>query len=450
MVQTRRPARILVQEGRSGSSLRRLGLALLTLSFLSISWNAVRIKGLEPGQILLGLAAGVLALDAFRTRESPFHVPVGMVIGAGLILLAGLLTAILPPSPGYIAARFVVPNPEVLYGNAVVGGDNLTQLGKFEIALIVVILTVLLLKPTIAEARRLAGCWAVSALISAAVAVSDASGHTSISTQLLGFVDTSGRQAGLSEQANHLAVAMAIVVPIVLYWLVHGRGWLKVAAVFSLGLVGYGALLAGSRGGFVGVLLAGALFILMTPRLRVKVAVIGIPLLLLGACVMALAFPAVLSTIATDVRLAGDSDSSASSDVLRSLAAQQALLDVQQSPVWGIGFDHLNEATEVHLQMLAAGGVLALVGYIVYWITVLRKALVARFVDTPLTTALVASVLTFLLLNFVENQVADTYLYVPAALLVALATMRSRDLVDESPAQPKAPPVRRPVAPAFR
>jgi hypothetical protein len=436
--------------------LRRLGLVLLTLSFTSISWNAVRVGGFEPGQILLALAVAVLSLDALQTRRSPFHVPFGMVMGAGLILLAGLLSAILPVSGAYINSRFVLSTPGVLFGNATLGGDNLTQLGKFEIALIGVILAVLLLSPTIAEARRLAGAWSISALVNAAVAASDASGHTSISAHLLGYIDISGRQAGLTEQANHLAVAMSIVVPVVLFWLLHGRSPIKVAAVLALGLIAYGSLLAGSRGGFVGVLLGAVLFVLLTARVRLGALWFGIPLLLVAAYVAVIAFPSVLSTVAADVRLIGDSGSL--SDIGRSLVAQQALLDLQQSPLWGIGFDHLSEAHEVHLQLLAAGGFMALVGYIAYWATVLRRAYVARLVDPALGSALLASVLTFLALNFVENQVADTYLYVPAALLVSLAAMHRQTLPGDAlmgrregdtshPRRAAGPALRRSVAP---
>ena len=302
------------------------------------------------------------------------------------------------------------------------GSGNLTQLAKFEVALVGVIVAVILLRPSIADARRLAGAWVISALVSAAVAASDANGHTSISAHLFGYVDVNGRQAGLSVQANDLAVSMAIALPALLFWMVHGSAWIKIAGALGLGLVVYGSLLAGSRGGFAGMLVAVVLFVLLTPRLRFPSLLFGIPLLVFAACIAVLAFPSVLTTIATDIRLAGSLG--AASDIGHAVSLQQGLLDVQQSPIYGIGFDHLTEATEVHLQLLASGGVLALVGYLVYWFTVIRAATVARHVDPALATALLVSVLTFLFLNFAENQVAVTYLYVPAAILVSLAVLQ--------------------------
>jgi hypothetical protein len=413
-----------------GRGLRRLGSLLLTLSFLTISWNAVRIEGFEPGQILLAVAVAILGLDALGARRT-IDIPTAMLVGALLIASAGLLCAVFPVSPSYIGSRFNPISP-----TTIISGGNLAQLAKFEVALIGVILAVLLLRPTITEARRLTGAWAISALISAAVAASDASGHTNISARLLGFIDSSGRQAGLTEQANHLAVSMAIVVPVLLYWILHGRARTKIVGALALGLVTYGSLLAGSRGGFAGMLFAVAFFVLLTPRLRLPALLFGIPLLAFAACVAVLAFPSVVTTVATDIRLAGNLG--AVSDVAHLFSLQQGLLDVQQSPIYGIGFQVINGATEVHLQLLAAGGVLALVGYLVYWFTVLRAWFAARHIDEALATALVTSILTFLFLNFVESQVADTYLYVPAAILVSLAAAAPREVVRKKVAPRRA------------
>jgi hypothetical protein len=142
------------------------------------------------------------------------------------------------------------------------------------------------------------------------------------------------------------------------------------------------------------------------------------------------------------VRLAGGL-SGAESDVVRSLAQRQALLDIQQSPIYGIGFDHLTEATEVHLQLLASGGVIALAGYLIYWATALRAGFTARYVDPELASALTASALSFLVLNFIENQVADAYLYVPVAILTGLAVRREAARIAPGAPSPLAtnPPV---------
>jgi hypothetical protein len=121
------------------------------------------------------------------------------------------------------------------------------------------------------------------------------------------------------------------------------------------------------------------------------------------------------AAIAAESRLAGGFG--AESDYARSLLQQQGLLDFQLSPIYGIGFQYLDSAHEVHLQLLAAGGLIALLGYVVYWWSAARMGFKATKVDQLLAPLLCASIISFLVINFVENQVADLYLYVPVALL---------------------------------
>ncbi len=407
------------------------------LSFLAIGWNAVRIDGVQPGQGLLAAAVAVLALDALGLRRIG-RLPRGMPFGAALIGLAGLLTAIFPPSLAYIAGRFDVSNLGAAYGQVAVVGGNLTQLAKFEAALLGIVIAVLLVRPSVAEVRQLASAWAVSVLVSAIAAASDASGRT-VSARTCSASSISSADSGAQvAQSNHLAVALALAMPVVLFWIVHGKRIAKIFGVAAFGLVAFGSYLAGSRGGFVGVLVAVALFALMTSRIRLKAMLIGTPFLVAVVCMALVASPALFATIATDLRLAGNLGSA--SNAIHALALQQGILDVQQNPIFGIGFDHLTGATKVHLQLLAAGGIIALGGYLIYWLSVFRASLRARVVSPALGSVLLASMLTFLMLNFVENQVA-TLIYVPAALLVGLAALQQMEAPAREPAS-----VRRVVA----
>ena len=91
-------------------------------------------------------------------------------------------------------------------------------------------------------------------------------------------------------------------------------------------------------------------------------------------------------------------------------------------------FNTSDSAHEVHLQLLAAGGLIGLLGYVVYWVSACKLGFRAAKVDQLLAPLLCASIICFLVINFVENQVADLYLYVPVALLSAtprIATVRA-------------------------
>lgn len=316
-------------------------------------------------------------------------------------------------------------DPNVLFGTGqAVNGGNFTELAKFEVALVAVPLAVAFLRPSASEAKALASAWAISAILNAAAAVGDASGHTSISATLLGYTGLSGRQAGLTEQANNLGAALALTTPVVLYWLSSHKALIKAAGVLTLALFAYSSLLVGSRGDFLALCLAAGLYVLLIGRLQR--AVLLLLLLTSTAAVVLIAFPWVLSIIATDIRLAGQLG--AASDAAHATALQQGLSDFQQSPIYGIGFDHLIGASEVHLQLLAAGGITALCGYLVYWATVLKQGYIARQIAPRLASALFATAITFMFLNLVENEVADRYLYIPAAIAVSLVAWQANSV----------------------
>lgn len=393
--------------------IRRVARVLLTLSFLTTAWNAVSVGGLQPSDVLMLLA--VLALILLRIRvPRPLRIPPGMLIGASLIGAAGLLSAIFPPSPLYVADRYAPPD---FTSGALVARANLPQLGKFEIALLVIPMAVALFHPSIRELKRFANAWAISALCSASIAITDALGITNVNRGILGYIDTSGRQAGLSAQENHLAMALVLVAPVVISWVAHPAIRVRVLGLVGVVITFFGMLESGSRAGFVVLLLCVALASALTPKLRrmVPIALLAAPLVLVALLADS---GSLLTTIATESRLA--SGLGAQSDIGRSLLQQQALLDIQSSPFFGIGFDHLTDAHEVHLQLLAAGGVLTLAGYAFYWLTVARIGIWARKFETHLAPLLLSSVLSFVVLNFFENQVSDRYLYVPCALLVGI------------------------------
>lgn len=395
--------------------LRRVAVTLLTLSFFTVTWNAVYVAGVQPADALLLLAFLAAAGSAVQNRHW-FRIPRAMLVGASLIGVAGLVSELFPPAPGYLLQRYA-PTAHGL----VTSGDDITELFKFEVALLLVPLTVGLLRPSLRELRRLANVWAISALATALVAATDAVHITDWSVRLHGLADTSGRQAGLSAQENHLALALVLTAPIVISWLVSPRFRTRLLAVPALGLMSIGILLSGSRGGFVVALFAVIAACMLAPRLRrvAKWLAVLAPLLLIGVYVFA---GSVFTGIAVQSRLAAGLG--ANSDYARNLLQSQALHDLQSSPIYGIGYNFLASAHEVHLQLVAAGGAMALSGYGVYWLSTLVRGWQLSRIDQTLAPLLVASVLSFLLINFAENQVADRYLYVPAALLGAMFMRR--------------------------
>jgi hypothetical protein len=186
---------------------------------------------------------------------------------------------------------------------------------------------------------------------------------------------------------------------------------------FTAVLIG-GTIVSGSRGGLLGLVVAGVLLWTFTAghRLLPFITTEGI----LVGILVALGFKGYLGG---NIGSSRSMSSIEGSDVERSNAFHQAVLDFKHNPLHGIGYSQLNNAHEVHLQLLASGGVLALTGFVIYMMGVLAVGVKQIKVDR-LASGLMAATVTWLLLNFTENQVADRYLYVPAALLIGLASSR--------------------------
>ncbi|MBV8528832.1 MAG: O-antigen ligase family protein [Candidatus Dormibacteraeota bacterium] len=404
--------------------VRIAGALLLGLGLVTVSWNAVRIGPFQPGDLFLLGAAVLLFFEGLRHRRAPW-LPALMLTGAALIAASCLLTALGPPSPSYLSGRVLFVNPYVQYGlHTLTSGNNLVQGAQFLIALVLLPVVVQLLQPTSHEVRWLAAMWAMSALLSAIVAIGDATGISHVSRDLLGYVVGGGRYAGLSIQPNHLAVALILVTPVVLSWVASTSKAMRVVSVPAMLVLFGGVLLTGSRGGLVGMLLAAGLTIVLVPELRPPPRVLAVVLPVLGLVALGVG-ASVLADIATQSRLAaglGDL-----SDAQRSVLQSQAIADFSLSPLHGIGFDHIDEAHQVFLQLLAAGGVIGLAGYGLYWIGVLRAGVFARRFEPALASVLLVSAVSFLAISLVENQVTDRYLYVPAALIVGLAAVRRRE-----------------------
>ena len=247
------------RESGRGIGLRRLTLAFLTLSFVTISWNGVYIGGFQPGDLILAPTTAAAVVYLCQARQG-FRIPKGLFAGAALIGLAGVLSALFPPAQQYLNSRYSAPT----LGIVATSGD-LTQLFKFEIALVVIVVIVGLLHPTTEEMQRLANAWAISALLSASVAITDAAHVTHISQSILGYVDTSGRQSGLSAQENHLALALLLAAPVIVGSLARPSIRAKTVGACALAVLTDGMLLSGSRGGFVVLVFGLGLASLLAP-----------------------------------------------------------------------------------------------------------------------------------------------------------------------------------------
>lgn len=401
----------------------RAGLGLLGAAFATASWNAVFFHGLQVTDWLLAVAGALLLLDALGRRSPIRGLPAGMTIGAVLLAGAGCWSVLVPTSLNYLNTRVVEVSPYAVYGRGRGESSDGSSLIKFEIALFVLPLLLCVAAATPRQVRRLLDVTLLGTTANALVAISDKVAHTGISTHLLGFHDITGRQSGLTQQPNHLGIAIVLAVPLAVAWMTQRkRSGIVIVAILLAGLY-----LTGSRGGLVAG--AGAVPITMLAIRRTRSA--GFWLSASGLVVIG----AFANTLLSHTRFR--SATGRASDLSRSQLRNQAWRDWLHSPWHGIGFSKLTEAHEVHLQLLAAGGVVALLGFAVYMTSVMRRAVAAARVEPIYGRALLVALFAWLALMFVENQLTVLYLYVPIAAVIALTPTGVRDVLRESGTGPK-------------
>jgi hypothetical protein len=427
-----------------------LGVLLLLAAVATTPWNAVVIAGVKPAPAFL-LAATLLLAVPVLTGRTPLRIrPWTVVLGASISAVA-VLTWFLPPDANYFASRYVGDGGFVTPPVDQIGGISAVQGLQWLVAAVVL--------PVVASvacharpwlAPRLADAWLVGASVSAGVAVTDGLGLTHLSAAILPFVDVGGRQAGLSVQPNHVAVAAAITVPIAVWRLTRAGGSRpsRVVAAVCLPAIGGGLVVSASRGAMVGAVLAALAVLLTTPRTRRLVAPLVGGAVLVGVLVVA-AVPSLLGDTGERLRLAG-ADSADASDAVRAGIGAQAWQDFLVSPLHGVGLEVALQGHDIYLQLLASGGALLLLGFLASLALLVVDVRTLVHAPVPGTqpgfaVALALAVGTWLVVCSVENHLTDLFLYVPLALIAA---SRTAGRPGTSPPPPPAVPEPPRAAPA--
>jgi hypothetical protein len=267
--------------------------------------------------------------------------------------------------------------------------------------------------------------------------------HIGVSRIITGYNIPGGRQIGFAGQPNYLAAGVVLAIPFAVWLLTSAKRRDRLFGMWALPGLLLGVYASGSRGGAVVAVFALGVSILSVPRARryvVSSTLAGIAFVVVLAAVL----PNLGRSLLRATRLIGGGQSTAGSDLQRSLAATQGHHDFFHSPFYGIGLQASFDASQVYLQELASGGLLLFVAMQIYmagW-TISGYRLAARF---HLAGAIAASAVSALALNFFEADLTDRFYYVPAGILVALAYAGSRGYTSE---EQDGVPVREPAVAA--
>lgn len=393
-------------------------LALLAVSVLvfTVTWNGIRVAGGAFGDGFMALAfAAVLAYVLGAKRPPPL--PPWLLVAAVGFVLAGLLTIIFPPSIAVVQRSLVAQITIKLQDGATgiaTAPSNGGELIKYELGFLLIPLMIAIVATTRERCIALLNLWTAGAIVNAAVGIADFGG---LHIAPVPFSDN--RSAGLAIQSNYLALTCALAIPMAMLWFGRSRRWTW-AGLIGVPLLLGGVYASGSRAGTVAAALAAAATVALVPRLRpglrYVVPVGGMALVLL------LTFTNTGSKILHQLRLGSSSTSTSVSDSQRSLEAHAAWAQIKSRPVEGVGFSVIANAHDIYLELLDAGGAIALASFLVFIGGLLQSARRAlQGTMSAEATACAIAIVVWLANGIFDNQLADKYLYVVPGLLVAIA-----------------------------
>jgi hypothetical protein len=255
--------------------------------------------------------------------------------------------------------------------------------------------------------------------ISSLIALTDLLGVTAVS-RYLGYQFDSQRQTGLSDHPNSVGVVCAISAPFAVYFISESRH--RWPPCIALVLLSGGVVVSGSRGAQMVYPAAILGAILLSPHKKkvvgwlaatLTVAVLG------GLTALTQLAPGILDKL---FRFnGGEKGNSINSNAERAMLHTQALNDLKNYPIFGIGIKHINEAHNVYLQMMSAGGCLLVAGMLIYWFGALRSCWLAKRSGEWLGPYVMVSVIAWIVIGALENQLTDRYLYYTVGCAAALA-----------------------------
>jgi predicted O-methyltransferase YrrM len=432
---------------RSRVERLRLSDVFLALAAATGWWNGINIPLFShPGQAAAFCAfLAVGARSAIHREAVPL--PGWLLFVAAGFLLAGVVNAAFPVDPGekahWLATETITQSLGV---GPIDTGSNFGNLFKLEIALVLLPIAIAVTAQRNAAALRwIADAWVLGALLSAAIAVLDASIGTQIGTHFTHAAASTaytGRQQGLSEAPNHLAVGCLIVIPLASLWLLRSKGW-RIMGWLGLAVLMLAIYVSGSRS----ALIAAPIAFIVTCEAVKGLRPVGRSIGVLVVFVAALAVLALHLDVLGATRIG--SVSAATSDAARTVVRHIATSQFSARPLEGAGFTYFQDAHNIYLQIAASGGVLALVGFGAFLVGTARVTeLALRTNEAVLATGCAIAVAVWLVVGLEENNLAELYLYVPIGLLLAIAAGAEfyrlpqrlpSTLPDEPPTRPSLP-----------
>lgn len=412
----------------SGVRLSTLGVVLIGMFCFTASWDDVMLGSVNIRQLCLALGGLLLltTIDPLRLPPIPWWLHaygLAAAIATGFQLL-------FPVSQAYLDTRYATSASGQSLGERAGTLPSLASLLFNNYAVPVFIVLACMVMPK--ALRWLIASYVVGAAFCCLAAILGYYGMPVLMNIFGGVAWPSGvRASGFTSHPLRLATAGMMATALACWMALQKHTLLKWGGWGSLPLLLGGLYVSGSRGGILAGMLVLGLSMFLLPEVRRRVhEVVGT----VAVAVLALLFavPAVVESLLGQTRLAGDQTTSVS-DTGRSQVLVQGLDDFNTSPIFGIGIQYIAEAHTLYVGVLAAGGVIFGVGFVLFNIGSLLAAFQSLKIDRALAGALLATLGATLFYWTVADLIQTKTVAIMYAFVVALWWRGKED--------PSAPPV---------
>lgn len=392
-------------------SLARVGAGLIAAFAFTASWDLVEIAGVNVRLVLLLLGTAVLAVVQATERLPPIP---WWVHCFGLAAIAVTsLQVLFPISSVYLDSRYLDSELGVALGSR---PGVLFALSYLLLNVYLVPIGVVLAAMAVPRVLR----WIIIAFVGGVAMSSLAAylgfvGYPWLADLLAPPFPVGVRAVGYTSHPLHLATSGVMALGLAVWVAVQRKSmtaWFGRAAVLAIVL---GLYSSGSRGGIASGVFVLALCAVLIPSVRRRGHVVVAALATAVGLVILFA-PAFAANVLRTTRIVGETDVS---DLGRRQVFEQALSDFVHSPVFGIGTRFIAEAHVLYVGVLAGGGVILFLGYVLFNIGSLRAAHQARAVDGPLAGALLATLIGSLAYWTVGNEFAVATVQIVYGILIA-------------------------------
>ena len=373
-------------------SMQTIGVVLIAMFCFTASWDQTSLAGIKVTQLFLALGGLMLAtgIDPRRLPPVPWWLHAYGVSAVVVVILQTLF----PIDASYLDERYAVSATGQSLGERPSALWSLGSLLLNNYAVPLVVVVACMYAPR--ALRWLIGAYVLGAAMSCAAAILGFYGQPAIINLFGGLPAPEGvRAAGFTSHSLRLATSGVMAIGLACWMALQPQHGLKWAGRISVPVLILGLYVSGSRGGIVSSMLVLILAMLLLPDIRNRIHVV---VSAVGAGLLGLYFllpTTVVEGVLGQTRILGG-ESATRSDIGRSQLLDQGLQDFKESPIFGIGGRFLAEAHTLYVGVLAAGGIIFAVGYVLFNIGSLRASIQAVKVDRSLGGALLATLIASL------------------------------------------------------